>query len=183
ALAEVQAVLGDAPRRADLLIEHLHAINDRYGQLAMPHLAALAQEMRMAQAEVYEVATFYHHFEVVREDADGGIAAPPALTVRVCEGIACELAGAQSVLTKLPALLGTEVRVVPASCIGRCERAPAALVGQNPVDEASAQSIADTVAAGTVRPAPQPYLDYAAYRSPRTPRTYRQPGAGPDSGG
>lgn len=173
ALAEVRALLGDAPRRRDLLIEHLHAINDRYGQLAAPHLAALAAEMKMSQAEVYEVATFYHHFDVVREDADGAIAAPPALTVRVCEGIACEMAGAQSLLAKLPALLGTDVRVVAAPCIGRCERAPAALVGQNPVDVASAEAIAERVAAGAVRHEPEPYVDYLAYREQGGYRTLR----------
>ncbi|ALD93297.1 NADH-quinone oxidoreductase subunit F [Cupriavidus gilardii CR3] len=173
ALAEVRALLGDAPRRRDLLIEHLHAINDRYGQLAAPHLAALAAEMKMSQAEVYEVATFYHHFDVVREDADGAIAPPPALTVRVCEGIACEMAGAQSLLAKLPALLGTDVRVVAAPCIGRCERAPAALVGQNPVDVASAEAIAERVAAGAVRHEPEPYVDYLAYREQGGYRTLR----------
>lgn len=173
ALAEVRALLGDAPRRRDLLIEHLHAINDRYGQLAAPHLAALAAEMKMSQAEVYEVATFYHHFDVVREDADGAIAPPPALTVRVCEGIACEMAGAHSLLAKLPALLGTDVRVVAAPCIGRCERAPAALVGQNPVDVASAEAIAERVAAGAVRHEPEPYVDYLAYREQGGYRTLR----------
>jgi len=173
ALAEVRVLLGDAPRRRDLLIEHLHAINDRYGQLAAPHLAALAAEMKMSQAEVYEVATFYHHFDVVREDADGAIAPPPALTVRVCEGIACEMAGAQSLLAKLPALLGTDVRVVAAPCIGRCERAPAALVGQNPVDVASAEAIAERVAAGAVRHEPEPYVDYLAYREQGGYRTLR----------
>ncbi len=173
ALAEVRALLGEAPRRRDLLIEHLHAINDRYGQLAAPHLAALAAEMKMSQAEVYEVATFYHHFDVVREDAEGAIAPPPALTVRVCEGIACEMAGAQSLLDRLPALLGTDVRVVAAPCIGRCERAPAALVGQNPVDVASAEAIAERVAAGAVRHEPEPYVDYLAYREQGGYRTLR----------
>src|SRR5512134_2848111 len=91
ALAEVRKLLGQAPRRRDLLIEHLHKIQDRYGHLAAAHLAALAQEMQLAQAEVYEVASFYHHFDIVKEGAD----APPSLTVRVCDSIACELAGAQ----------------------------------------------------------------------------------------
>src|SRR3989449_9738672 len=115
ALAEVQVLLGDAPRRRDLLIEHLHRINDRYGHLPAAHLAALAQEMRLALAEVYEVATFYHHFEVVKE----GEAPPPALTVRVCDSIACDLAGAQSLLQDLA--FGKEVRVIAAPCVGRCE--------------------------------------------------------------
>lgn len=164
ALAEVRVALGDMPRRRDLLIEHLHCINDRYGQLAMPHLVALASELRLSMTEVYEVATFYHHFDVVREDADGQIAPPPALTVRVCEGIACELAGARALIDKLPALLGTEVRVVAAPCIGRCEKAPAALVGQNPVDTATAEAIGAAVRAKAVRHVPEPSIDYDAYR-------------------
>ncbi|MDW3680575.1 NADH-ubiquinone oxidoreductase-F iron-sulfur binding region domain-containing protein [Cupriavidus sp. CV2] len=165
ALAEVQAVLGDAPRRRDLLIEHLHAINDHYGQLAIPHLVALAQEMGLSMAEVYEVATFYHHFDVVREDAHGAIQPPAAVTVRVCEGIACELGGARDLLARLPALLGSEVRVVAAPCIGRCERAPAALVGQNPVDFASVQSVMDTVATRAVHHEPEAHLGYDEYRA------------------
>ncbi|MCP3020802.1 NADH-ubiquinone oxidoreductase-F iron-sulfur binding region domain-containing protein [Cupriavidus basilensis] len=165
ALAEVRAALGDAPRRRDLLIEHLHAINDHYGQLAIPHLVALAQEMGLSMAEVYEVATFYHHFDVVREDGDGAIRPPAAVTVRVCEGIACELGGARDLLARLPALLGSEVRVVAAPCIGRCERAPAALVGQNPVDFASLQTISDTVAARAVHHAPETHLGYDDYRA------------------
>ncbi|WP_367395071.1 NADH-ubiquinone oxidoreductase-F iron-sulfur binding region domain-containing protein [Cupriavidus sp. Agwp_2] len=165
ALAEVRVALGDLPRRRDLLIEHLHCINDRYGQLAMPHLVALASELRLSMTEVYEVASFYHHFDVVREDADGHIAAPPALTVRVCEGIACELAGAQALIDKLPALLGADVRVVAAPCIGRCEKAPAALVGQNPVDGATAATVADAVQEKAVRHVPEPHIDYDAYRA------------------
>src|SRR5205809_7265351 len=129
ALEDVRGLLGDAPRRRDLLIEHLHKINDRYGHLSAAHLAALAQEMQLAMAEVYEVATFYHHFEVVKE----GETPPPALTVRVCDSIACELAGSEALLSKLPALLGAEVRVLPAPCVGRCETAPVVIVGQNPV--------------------------------------------------
>ncbi|BDB27767.1 NAD(P)H-dependent oxidoreductase subunit E [Cupriavidus sp. P-10] len=165
ALAEVRVALGDMPRRRDLLIEHLHCINDRYGQLAMPHLVALASELKLSMTEVYEVASFYHHFDVVREDADGQIAAPPALTVRVCEGIACELAGAQALIDKLPALLGTDVRVIAAPCIGRCEKAPAALVGQNPVDGATADTVAAAVQARAVRHEPEPHIDYGAYRA------------------
>src|SRR5918996_5668743 len=97
ALAEVQQLLGDAPRRRDLLIEHLHKLNDHYGHLPAAPLAALAQEMALALTEVYEVATFYHHFEVVKE----GSRAPARLTVRVCDSIACELAGAQQLLENL----------------------------------------------------------------------------------
>jgi formate dehydrogenase len=129
ALEEIQQLLGDAPRRRDLLVEHLHKIQDRYGALADRHLVALAHEMKLAMTEVYEVATFYHHFDVVKD----GEAAPPAITVRVCDSLACELAGARELLARLPQILGKDVRVLPAPCIGRCEQAPAATVGQHPV--------------------------------------------------
>src|SRR5262245_28256056 len=98
ALAAVESAIGTLPLRRDLLIEQLHAINDRYGQLRTDHLAALAQLLRLSQAEVYEVASFYHHFEVVRESADGTFQKPPTLTVRVCEGLSCEMAGAADLL-------------------------------------------------------------------------------------
>jgi formate dehydrogenase len=141
ALAEVQALLGDAPRRRDLLIEHLHKIQDRFGALADRHLVALAQEMKLAMTEVYEVATFYHHFDVLKD----GEAAPPAITVRVCDSLSCELAGARELLERLPSVLGKDVRVLHAPCIGRCEQAPAATVGQHPVPCATAEEIAALV--------------------------------------
>ncbi|MEM9271216.1 MAG: NAD(P)H-dependent oxidoreductase subunit E, partial [Pseudomonadota bacterium] len=110
ALAEVQALLGDRPRRRDLLIEFLHLIQDKYNHLSSNHLRALAEEMRLSQAEVYEVATFYAHFDVVKE----GELAPPDLTIRVCDSLSCELAGAQELIAKLSSLYngGREVRVV-----------------------------------------------------------------------
>ena len=161
ALAEVQALLGDESRAADLLIEHLHKLQDRYGHLSAAHLAALAQEMRLAQTEVYEVASFYHHFDIVKE----GQSAPAALTVRVCDGLSCELAGARELLARLPALLGRDVRVIPAPCIGRCEQAPAVAVGQNPVPCATAEAVVRTVQAQAVRHLPEAYIDLAAYRA------------------
>ena len=124
ALAEVEALVGPGPYRHDLLIEYLHLINDRYRQLGAPHLAALARLLGLAQTEVYEVATFYHHFDVVKENADGSLPAPPALTVRVCDGLSCEMGGAKELLEKLPALLGRDVRVIGAPCVGRCDTAP-----------------------------------------------------------
>ena len=163
ALAQVQALLGGASRQRDLLIEHLHLIQDRFGQLSAAHLAALAQEMRLAQAEVYEVASFYHHFDIVKE----GQAAPAPLTVRVCDGLSCELAGAQELLAKLPALLGREVRVIAAPCVGRCEQAPVAVVGQRPVPNAQVDGIARAAKAGEIRhPAAMNagVIDFAAYR-------------------
>ena len=167
ALAEVLALLGDAPRRRDLLIEHLHKIQDRYHCLSAAHLVALASEMKMAMAEVYEVATFYHHFDVTKE----GDTPPPAITVRVCDSIACELAGAHELLVKLPALLGPGVRVLHAPCVGRCETAPVAVVGQNPIPHATAELVTNAVEydrvlhpaeVGVVTPG---HIGYAAYRS------------------
>jgi formate dehydrogenase len=158
ALQDVRALLGDAPRRADLLIEHLHRINDRYGHLPAAQLAALAQEMRLALTEVYEVATFYHHFEVVKE----GEAAPPALTVRVCDSIACELAGASALLDKLS--FGKEVRVIPAPCVGRCEVAPAVIVGQRPIGNATLDSVKQAVSQGNTGPEETRHVGFEQYK-------------------
>src|SRR6187401_719504 len=167
ALQEVLELLGDAHRRRDLLIEHLHRIQDRYGHLSAAHLVALASEMKMAMAEVYEVATFYHHFDVVKE----GDTAPPAITVRVCDSIACDLAGSHELLERLPSLLGSDVRVLHAPCVGRCETAPVAVVGQNPVPHATEEKVVALVKAGAVKHPTTDvtitpgHIDYAAYRA------------------
>ena len=160
-LLEVQHLLGDASRQPDLLIEHLHKIQDKYKHLSSGHLAALAQEMKLSQTEVYEVASFYHHFDIVKE----GEAAPEALTVRVCDGLSCEMAGAKELLAKLPALLGREVRVIAAPCIGRCEQAPAAVVYQNPIPNATCDSVVAAVKAGSTAHQPEKFTDLAAYQS------------------
>jgi formate dehydrogenase len=133
---DVRALIGPGPHRRDLLIENLHRLNDTHRGLHDRHLVALAREMNLPMAEVYEVATFYHHFEVLRGDEQ-----PAEITVRVCDGLSCELAGANDLLKKLPALLGTGVRVVPAPCVGRCEQAPVAVVGQAPVVHADTDAI------------------------------------------
>jgi formate dehydrogenase beta subunit len=161
-------LLGNAPRRRDLLIEHLHRIQDRFHRLSAEHLAALAQEMSMAQTEVYEVASFYHHFDIVKEGpstGSGQAESPPPLTVRVCDGLSCEMAGSQELLERLPALLGREVRVLHAPCIGRCEQAPAAVVGQNPVPNATVEGVVAAVQAGAVEHRPESFIDYNAYRT------------------
>src|SRR5258705_8677903 len=159
---EVLGLLGDAPRRRDLLIEHLHKIQDRFGCLAAAHLVALAAEMKLAMTEVYEVATFYHHFDVVKE----GDVAPPAITVRVCDSIACEIAGSRELLTRLPALVGTDVRVLHAPCVGRCETAPVAVIGQNPVPHATTEKVTALIRAKAVKDIGAPgHIDYAAYRA------------------
>ena len=161
ALAEVRQLLGGAPRSPDLLIEHLHRLQDHHGHLSARHLTALASEMKLALTVVYEVATFYHHFDVVRE----GDPIPPALTVRVCNGLSCEMAGAQDLLARLPAILGADVRVIAAPCIGRCEQAPAAVVGQNPVPHATCEQIAEMVKANATKDEPRGFIDLAAYRA------------------
>jgi formate dehydrogenase len=163
---DIRALLGNAPRRRDLLIEHLHRIQDRYGCLSAPHIVALADEMKMAMAEVYEVATFYHHFDVVKE----GDTKPPAVTVRVCDSIACELAGSHELLKKLPALLGSDVRVLHAPCVGRCETAPVAVIGQNPVPFATPDKVVATVKARALKHPERitdvtpGHIDYDSYR-------------------
>ncbi|MCC6195925.1 MAG: NAD(P)H-dependent oxidoreductase subunit E [Burkholderiales bacterium] len=161
ASAEIKALLGDAPRRRDLLIEHLHRIQDRYGCLSAAHLVALADEMKLAQTEVYEVATFYHHFDVVKE----GEEAPAPLTVRVCTTFSCAMAGGEALRRELEALGASGVRVLAAPCIGRCEQAPAAVVGRNPVDRATAAKVAEAIAAGRTEPELPACIGYAAYRA------------------
>ncbi|HOZ64564.1 MAG TPA: NAD(P)H-dependent oxidoreductase subunit E [Burkholderiaceae bacterium] len=134
---EVRALIGAAPHRRDLLIEHLHRLNDTYRCLHDRHLVALAKEMNVPMAEVFEVATFYHHFEVVKGDDKA-----PGMTVRVCDGLSCEMAGAQDLLARLPAMLGSsDVRVISAPCLGRCEQAPVAVVHQRPVPLATLESV------------------------------------------
>ncbi len=160
ALDEVRALLGDAPRRADLLIEHLHRIQDRYGHLSAAHLAALAREMKLALTEVYEVATFYHHFDVVKE----GETPPPALTVRVCDSISCALFGSEDLIRKLSQSAGKDVRVLHAPCVGRCESAPVAVVGQNPVLNATLEAVQKAVSSRKTTCEATRYIDYAVYR-------------------
>ncbi len=149
-LAEVRALVGAGPHRRDLLIEHLHRLNDAWRCLHDRHLVALAREMNIPMAEVYEVATFYHHFEVVKGDAEVA-----GLTVRVCDGLSCELAGAKDLLARLPVLLGrADVRVIAAPCLGRCEQAPVAVVHQCPVPLATPEAVAAVVNAGLTQQAP-----------------------------
>ncbi len=140
----IAALLAGREVRRDLLIELLHLIQDQFGRLSAAHLAALAETMKLSQAEVYEVATFYHHFDVVKE----GEAAPAALTVRVCETLSCSMAGADALLEKLPGILGKDVRVVAAPCIGRCAEAPAVCVGQHAFGHATIENIAESVQIG-----------------------------------
>jgi len=160
ALADVRMLLGDAPRERSLLIEHLHRIQDARGCIPATHIVALAHEMKLAMTEVYEVATFYHHFDVI----DAGDAPPPPITVRVCETLSCQMAGAAALHDALTAHANANVRVIGAPCIGRCDHAPAAVVGRNPVDRATLPRVLEAIDAGAVE-APLPdYIDLATYR-------------------
>jgi NADH:ubiquinone oxidoreductase subunit F (NADH-binding)/NADH:ubiquinone oxidoreductase subunit E len=160
ALAEIEALLGNRPRHRDLLIEHLHLIQDRYHQISASHLAALADEMRISFAEAFETATFYAHFDVVKE----GEAAIPPLTVRVCDSITCAMCGAEDLLKELQAApLGSEVRVVRAPCMGLCDQAPVAEVGHHFLHEANAASVVDAIARGDTHPYIPDYVEYDAY--------------------
>jgi formate dehydrogenase beta subunit len=160
ALAEIRALLADRPRRRDLLIEFLHLIQDRWGHISAQHVAALAEELRRPQAEIYEVATFYHHFDIVKE----GEAAPPPVTVRVCDSLSCAMAGAYGLLAELrEAVDPAAVRVVAAPCMGACSQAPAVMVGQRRVERATAAAVRSTVAAGDLSPAPIDHIGYEDY--------------------
>ena len=159
-LMEVKKLLGDDPRSRDFLIEHLHKIQDAKHHLSASHLTALAHEMKLSTTEVYEVASFYHHFDVVRE----GQNPPPALTVRVCESVSCELAGSESLVEALSAGLGGAVRVQRVPCVGRCDKAPVAVVGQYTVDHASAESVQKALQQSRIsQPLESDTIDYSTY--------------------
>ncbi|MEM1302250.1 MAG: NAD(P)H-dependent oxidoreductase subunit E, partial [Pseudomonadota bacterium] len=159
---DVKALLGDRPRRADLLIEFLHLIQDSYGYLPAPHMRALAEELRLSMAEVYEVATFYAHFDVVKEDD----APPPPLTIRVCDSLSCEMAGAQQLKAALEGGLDpTEVRVLRAPCMGRCDTAPVLELGHHHIDFATPEKVDEAIAQGHVHAELPDYQDLAAYQS------------------
>jgi len=160
ALVEVRALLTDRSRRRDLLIEHLHLIQDQYGYLSAPHLAALAAEMKMALTEVYEVATFYAHFDVVKE----GELPPPPVTVRVCDSLSCAMAGAEKLIKELSSKLGREVRVVHAPCMGACDRAPVCAIGHVQTFNATPETVAVAVKAKPHAHAWKPGADFAAYQ-------------------
>ncbi len=161
ALSEVQALLGDRPRNRDLLIEFLHLIQDKYGHLSAAHIRALAEELRTGQAEIYEVASFYAHFDVVRE----GETPPPALTIRVCDSLSCELAGAEQLKQALEdGLDASQVRVLRAPCMGRCDTAPVLELGHNHIDHATVEKVEAAIAAGDTHahiPDYQTYQEYA----------------------
>ena len=162
ALEEVRALLGDRPRRPDLLIEHLHLIQDAHGHLSAAHLRALAHDMKLSQAEIWEVASFYAHFDLVKE----GETPPPALTIRVCDSLSCELAGAQALKSALEAGHDpAEVRVLRAPCMGRCDTAPVLEIGHRHVDHATPERAAEVIAAGDFHARIPDYQPLDAYRA------------------
>ena len=161
ALDEVRALLADRPRRADLLIEHLHLIQDKYGCLHARHLVALANEMRLALVEVYEVASFYAHFDIVMEEEP----APPPLTVRVCDSLTCAMMGAERLLAELTAKLEPNIRVVRAPCMGGCHNAPVTAIGHALHEHATVASVTQAVVAGETHPHIPAYPDVERYRA------------------
>ena len=161
ALETVQALLGDRPRDRDLLIEHLHLIQDAHHCLSAPHLVALAHEMRLSLSEVYEVASFYAHFDIVKEDDP----ALPDLTIRVCDSLSCALAGGQKLRNDLIAKYGGDVRVLPAPCMGRCEAAPSAEVGHRHISPATIEAVDAVVQSGDTSPKLTDYKGLDTYNS------------------
>src|SRR3978361_42296 len=159
AAEEIALLLGDRPRRRDLLIEHLHLIQDTYKQISAAHLAALADEMKLAFAEVFETATFYAHFDVVKE----GEANIPPLTIRVCDSLTCAMLGAEKLLQELQTTAGPGILVVRAPCVGRCDTAPAAEVGHHFVDHASVASVLAAANGGDTHARLPAYVEYDAY--------------------
>jgi formate dehydrogenase beta subunit len=156
---EIEQLLGDRSRRRDLLIEHLHLIQDRYHQVSAAHLAALADEMKLSFAEVFETATFYAHFDIVKE----GEPNIPPLTIRVCDSLTCAMLGGEKLLDELKKSAGPGIRVVRAPCVGRCDTAPAAEVGHVFIDHATVSSVLATAKAGNTHTHVPDYIDYDAY--------------------
>lgn len=168
ALAEVRDLLGDSPRNRDLLIEFLHRIQDRFHHISMGHILALGSEMNLPLAEIYEVATFYHHFDVVEKDGTP----PPELTVRVCESISCEMFGSEKLITDLKQKFGNKIRVQPVPCIGRCDGAPAAVVGHNILEKATADLVVSAVHTKKISAQATQHINYDAYRRTGGYETY-----------
>lgn len=161
ALENVKQLLGESSRQKDLLIEHLHKIQDHYQHISSQHLVALAHEMNLSPAEVYEVASFYHHFDVVKE----GQTSPPPLTVRVCESVTCEMMGACDLLAALETGLNNNIRVQKVPCVGRCQYAPIAVVGQNPIDHATVETIQTAIENNAITAPVANYISFETYKA------------------
>jgi len=160
ALRQVRELLADEPRQRDLLIEFLHKIQDKYGYLSAAHVVALADEMKLSPVEVYEVASFYHHFDIVKEDDTP----PPPLTVRVCDSVTCEMFGANELVDALESSVGDDIRVQRVPCVGRCAEAPVAVVGWNPIDHADADKVTNAIENKAIEcPHPNTVISYVNY--------------------
>jgi len=169
ARTEIEALIQGDSCAPDMLIEHLHKIQDKFGHISSKHIAALAAVMKMSQTEVYEVATFYHHFDVIKE----GQTPPPPLTVRVCESVSCDMAGAHDLIDALKRGLGDHIRIQPVPCVGRCDTAPIAVVGQNPIDHADAAAVIDIANAGDIEAPVTSYIPFDQYLSNGGYQLYR----------
>src|SRR5580698_9057470 len=156
---EIELLLGNLPRRRDLLIEYMHLVQDKYHQISAAHLAALADAMKLSFAEVFETATFYAHFDVVKE----GEPDIPPLTIRVCDSLTCAMMGAEKLLHELQDSAGPGIRVVRAPCVGRCDTAPAVEVGHHFVDHANSQSVLAAAKGGETHAHLPDYIGYDAY--------------------
>ncbi|PVV20593.1 MAG: NADH-quinone oxidoreductase subunit F [gamma proteobacterium symbiont of Ctena orbiculata] len=159
-LSEIRQLLGETPRRPDLLIEILHRIQDRMGYISVDHIAALAQEMDLSSAHIFEVASFYHHFDLVKQ----GQTPPPPLTIRVCDSISCNLAGAETLISDLQASLGHGIRLQRVPCVGRCQEAPLAVIGREPIPQADPAKVMQRLEASDGEPELPDYLDYTGYQ-------------------
>lgn len=171
ALDDIKTLLGEESRQRDLLIEHLHKIQDKYQHISSKHLVALAYEMKLSPAEVYEVASFYHHFDVVKE----GQTPPPALTVRVCESVSCEMAGAHELIDALENGLNNDpVRIQKVPCVGRCQHAPVAVVGQNPIHQATTETVSNAINNNDVTDKVTDYISMESYLADNGYQTFKQ---------
>lgn len=161
ALAEVRNLLVDGPRTREYLIENLHKIQDTFNYISQRHILALSAEMNLPMAEVYETATFYHHFDVIKE----GESPPPPLTVRVCDSLTCEMFGAHELIERLKSASHGDFRVQPVACVGRCQGAPVAVVGKNPIEQADRNKVEAAVSEKqTSAELPPDYTGYEDYK-------------------
>ena len=170
ARAAVRDCIEGMPLQRDLLIEYLHRLQDHHGHIAADHVVALAEELKLSTVEVYEVATFYHHFDVIGDDERE----PPALTVRVCDSVTCELFGADELVEDLESTLGSTVRVQRVPCVGRCDEAPVAVVGKNPLGNATRSGVSELIESGQVEmPSLESWVDMAHYKEAGGYKTFR----------
>ncbi len=159
-LAEIRQILGDAPRTPEMLIEHLHKIQDHYHHISNRHILALSIDMQLPMAEVYETATFYHHFDVLEANEPP----PPTKTVRVCESLTCEMFGAKELINNLKSEEMDNVRIQSVPCVGRCSAAPVAVVGTNPIESADTTKIKNAINSDELEANEPNCIGYTDYR-------------------